>query len=77
MNDREQADTCLQFLSEGKHSVWLQKMSETTYVKDIKDFECEKSTVPAETWRGRFYRGRWHYGTYTEVLLELVLEAQK
>ena len=77
MNDRVRADACLQFLSEGKHSVWLQKMSETTYVADVADFSCDKSTMPPETWRGRFYRGKWHYGTYIEVLLKLVREAQK
>ena len=77
MNDRERADACLQFLSEGKHSVWLQKLSETTYIKDIQDLkDSEMSRVPSEYWRGRFYRGKWTYGTYTEVLVELVREAQ-
>lgn len=74
---------CLKILSKRKHSVWLQKMSETTYVADVQDFRDQrerkrdrmKSHVPAGLWRGKIYRGTWHYGTYTEVLNALVLEA--
>lgn len=75
MTDREHADGCLQFLSERRHSVWLQKLSETTYVGDIADLkDSEMSHIPPEFWRGRLYKGKWHYGTYTEVLNTLVYE---
>ena len=76
MSDRERADACLQFLSERKHSVWLQKLSETTYVGDIQDLKgSEFPHIPPEFWRGRIRKHKWHYGTYTEVLNALVLAA--
>lgn len=69
------ADACLQYLSERKHSVWLQKLSETTFIGDIADLRDrrdEMSHIPAEFWRGRIRKDKWHYGTYQEVLDALV-----
>lgn len=70
------AATCMKLLSQRKHSVWLQKLSETTYVKDIQDLkDSERSHIPPKFWRGKVRTGKWHYGTYTQVLNALVDEA--
>ena len=70
------ASQCLKMLSNRKHSVWLQKLSETTYSGDITAFKgTGKSHLPSKLWRGRIYKGGWHYGTYTEVLNTLVENA--
>lgn len=69
---------CLKILSKRRHSVWLQKLSETTYVGDIKDLkDSEMSHIPPKLWRGCIRKGKWHYGNYTKVLNDLVLEADR
>ena len=70
------ASQCLKILSNRKHSVWLQKLSETTYVGDIKDLkDSEMSHIPPKLWRGCIRKGKWHYGNYTAVLNALVENA--
>ena len=71
------ASQCLKILSQRKHSAWLQKLSETTYVGDISDLRNrrEVSHIPPEFWRGCVRNKGWHYGTYTEVLNALVSDA--
>lgn len=67
------ASQCLQILNNRKHSIWLQKLSETTYVKDIADLKnSEMSHIPPKFWRGRVFKSGWSYGTYSEVLNALV-----
>lgn len=77
------ASQCLKMLSNRKHSVWLQKLSETTYVADLDDLMDlravgvlkDTSHIPPGFWRGRIRQDKWHYGSYTAVLNALVENA--
>jgi hypothetical protein len=65
----------MRILSEREHSVWLQKLSETTFVGDIKNLDQTLPRIPSKFWRGRIREHPWHYGTYTRVLNALVDDA--
>ena len=68
----------MRILSEREHSVWLQKISETTFIGDIKDLKerhPEMVCIPPKFWRGRIRKHPWRYGTYTRVLNALLDDA--